>query len=72
MKKKSTYPPGWDERRVQKVLTHYEGQSEDEAMAEDEAAFADEPHTVIEVPTDLVPTIRQLIVKHRTQRQKHQ
>jgi hypothetical protein len=71
MKKKSTYPPGWDEQRVQRVLTHYEGQSEDEAVAEDEAAFADEPHTVIEVPTDLVPTIRQLIVKHRTQRQKH-
>ncbi len=71
MKKKSTYPPGWDEQRVKRVLTHYERQTEDEAAAEDEAAFADEPHTVIEVPTGLVPAIRQLIAKHRTQRQKH-
>ena len=69
MKKKTTFPPGWDEPRVQKVLAHYEGQSEAEAVAEDEAAFADEPHTVIEVPTDLVPTIRELIAKHRKQHQ---
>lgn len=69
MKKKTTFPPGWDEGRVQQVLAHYEGQSETEAVAEDEAAFADEPHTVIEVPTDLVPTIRELIAKHRKQHQ---
>ena len=31
-------PPGWDEERVQKVLKHYEEQTEDEAVAEDEAA----------------------------------
>lgn len=31
------YPPGWDEERVQYVLTHYETQSDDEAVAEDEA-----------------------------------
>jgi hypothetical protein len=71
MKKKPTYPPGWDEQRVQRVLAHYECQTEEEAAAEDEAAFADEPHTVIEVPTDLVPTIRRLIAKHRSQRPKH-
>lgn len=69
MKKKTTFPPGWDDGRVQQVLAHYEGQSEAEAVAEDEAAFADEPHTVIEVPTDLVPTIRELIAKHRKQHQ---
>jgi len=69
MRKKTAFPPGWDEVRVQRVLKHYEGQSEDEAVAEDEAAFADEPHTVIEVPIDLVPTIRKLIAKHRKQHQ---
>lgn len=71
-KSKSTFPPGWDEPRVQQVLAHYESQSGDEAVAEDEAAFADEPHTVIEVPTDLVPTIRELIAKHRKQHQPKQ
>nr|VFK25078.1 MAG: hypothetical protein BECKMB1821G_GA0114241_101128 [Candidatus Kentron sp. MB]VFK29830.1 MAG: hypothetical protein BECKMB1821I_GA0114274_101218 [Candidatus Kentron sp. MB]VFK74960.1 MAG: hypothetical protein BECKMB1821H_GA0114242_101318 [Candidatus Kentron sp. MB] len=33
------FPPGWDERRVQTVLSHYESQTEDQAVAEDEAAF---------------------------------
>jgi hypothetical protein len=32
-------PPGWDAKRVRRVLDHYEGQSEEEAAAEDEAAF---------------------------------
>ncbi len=29
-------PAGWDEERVQRVLSHYEGQTDDEAVAEDE------------------------------------
>ena len=29
------FPPGWDEQRVQRVLSHYEQQSEEEAVAED-------------------------------------
>lgn len=72
MKKKTNFPPGWDEPRVRKVLDHYERQSEDEAVAEDEATFADEPHTVIEVPSELVPTIRELIAKHRRHHQPKQ
>jgi len=32
------FPPGWDEARVKKVLSHYENQSEEETVAEDEAA----------------------------------
>lgn len=32
------FPPGWDEARVREVIEHYEHQSEDEAVAEDEAA----------------------------------
>jgi hypothetical protein len=41
-----TFPPGWDEARVQKVLAHYESQSEEEAVAEDEAAAEDPAATV--------------------------
>ena len=33
------FPPGWDEERVKTVLAHYEEQSDDEAVAEDEAAY---------------------------------
>ena len=58
------FPPGWDEERVRKVLAHYENQTEDEALAEDEAAYEAEGQTVMIVPTDLVPAIRQLIARH--------
>lgn len=58
------FPPGWDEERVRRVLAHYEEQSEDEAVAEDEAAFEEPNQTVMEVPTVLVPAIRELIAKH--------
>ena len=50
---------------MRKVLAHYEEQSEDEAMAEDEAAFEDSTQTVMEVPIDLVPAVRELIAKHQ-------
>jgi hypothetical protein len=58
-------PRGWDEERVRRVLRHYENQTEDEAVAEDEAAFEAAGQTVMIVPTDLVPAIRQLIAKGR-------
>lgn len=38
-KKQGKFPPGWDEGRIKRVLGHYESQSENEAVAEDEAAF---------------------------------
>ena len=39
--KQADFPPGWDEERVHRVLAHYENQSEEEAVAEDEAASQD-------------------------------
>jgi hypothetical protein len=65
MRKQSAFPPGWDEDRVRRVLAHYEEQTEEEAVAEDEAALEDKAQTLMEVPNDLVPTVRQLIAKHR-------
>ena len=59
------FPPGWDEERVRKVIEHYEVLTEGEAVAEDEAAFEDPTQTVMEVPNDLVPAVRELIAKHR-------
>ncbi|HUT01687.1 MAG TPA: hypothetical protein VM031_04485 [Phycisphaerae bacterium] len=57
------FPPGWDEERVRKVLAHYEGQTEEEAVAEDEAAYEDRAQTTMEVPNELVPAVRELIAK---------
>ena len=65
MTKQSAFPPGWDEDRVRRVLAHYEEQTEEEAVAEDEAALEDKAQTLMEVPNDLVPAVRQLIAKRR-------
>ena len=64
MMKKKRFPPGWDEQRVRAVLEHYEAQTEEEAVAEDEAAYDDAAQTFMEVPKELVPKVRELIAKH--------
>jgi hypothetical protein len=61
--KQSRFPKGWDEDRIKRVLDHYENQTEDEAVAEDEAAWEDTSHTFIEVPNELVPAVRELLAK---------
>ncbi len=63
--KKAKFPPGWNEARVRMVLAHYEEQTDEEAVAEDEAAFEGAKETVMEVPKELVPTVRDLIAKRR-------
>jgi hypothetical protein len=65
MSDQNKYPPGWDAARVKRVLEHYENQSDDEAVAEDEAAYEDSTHTTMEIPVDLVPAVRELLAKHR-------
>ena len=62
--KQSRLPTGWDEQRVQQVLAHYEAQTEEEAVAEDEAAFANQTETVMEIPIALVPVVRELLAKY--------
>jgi hypothetical protein len=64
MKKRNRFPPGWDEQRVRAVLEHYDVQTEEEAVAEDEAAYEDAAQTFMEVPKELVPKVRELIAKH--------
>jgi hypothetical protein len=63
--RQSVFPPGWDEERVQRVLAHYEDQSEEEALAEDEAAYEDSKQTVMVIPNELVPAVRELLAKRR-------
>ena len=61
--KQATYPAGWDEDRVRRVLEHYETQLDEQAEAEDEAAYESTTHTAMEVPVELVPAVRELIAK---------
>jgi hypothetical protein len=49
------FPPGWDEDRVRRVFAHYETQTEEEAVAEDERAFEEAGRAVIEIPIELMP-----------------
>ncbi len=60
------YPAGWDAERVQRLIDFYEGLSEDEQVAEDEAGIAAERQgqTVIAVPNELLPEIRRLLAAH--------
>ena len=50
--KQSQFPSGWDDKQVRKVIAYYEAQTEEEAVAEDEAAFEDQTQTVMEIPTE--------------------
>jgi hypothetical protein len=63
--KQGNFPEGWDEDRVNRVLEHYEKQSDEEAVAEDEAAYESTTHTAMEIPVDLVPQVRELLAKRR-------
>ena len=63
MTKQRKFPSGWDEERVRRVIAHYEYQSEEEAVAEDEAAYEDPGHTSMQIPHDLVPAVRELLAK---------
>ena len=64
--KRANFPEGWDEERVRRVLEHYEKQSDEEAVAEDEAAYESTTHTAMDIPVELVPEVRELLAKRRT------
>jgi hypothetical protein len=50
------FPNGWSEDKVRRVLAHYQEQSDEDALLEDEAGI--EPsETVMSVPHDLVPNL---------------
>ena len=56
------FPPGWDEERVKKLIAHCDSLTDEEQVAEDEAAMAEQKgQTVIAVPDTLLPAIRQML-----------
>ena len=58
------YPVGWDTERVEQLLAYYEEQTEEEAVAEDEATFRNQTLALMEIPFDLVPAVRGLLAKY--------
>ncbi len=57
------YPKGWNRQKVEGVIAHYESQTNEEAIAEDEAAYTDPSFTMMQVPNELVPRVQKLIAK---------
>jgi hypothetical protein len=53
-------PPGWTPDRIKSVIEHYDNQTEDEAVEEDEST---DEATWMQIPTALVPQIRELLMK---------
>lgn len=63
--RQTRFPRGWDEERVRRVLEHYESQTDEEAVAEDEAAFEATTHTAVEIPVELLPVVRELLATRK-------
>jgi hypothetical protein len=64
--KEQKFPPGWDEKRVQELIAHYENQTEDEEFADIEAAREAEDITLMAIPTELVPEVRALLARKQS------
>ena len=59
------FPPGWDVDRAKRLIEYYDDLSEDELVAEDEAASKEQQgRVVISVPEELLPAIRQMLAAH--------
>jgi len=64
---KQRFPAGWDEQRVKRLLAELDARTDEEWIAADEAAAADEgDQAVITVPAILLPEIRRLLASHKT------
>jgi hypothetical protein len=61
-----TFPPGWDEARVRRLIDHYEQADDDALVAEDEAAAEAEGQTLMVLPTELVPAVREMIARRNS------
>ena len=61
--KQRKFSPGWDEERIQSVISSYEQQMEDEVIAEDEAASQNEFSMLMEVFTELGPAVWEWVLE---------
>jgi len=59
------FPTDWNEQKVRRVLAHYEAQTEEDALVEDESGVQPSD-TVMNIPHELVPKVRELIAKRQS------
>ena len=57
------FPKGWDARSIKALADHYDNQSEDDAVAEHEAAYRSTLVTMMAIPVELVPKVQKLLAK---------
>ena len=50
-------------KKVEAVIRYYENQSDEDAIAEAEAAYRNTRSTMMEVPVELVPRVQKLIAR---------
>jgi hypothetical protein len=62
--------PGWDDRRVQRVIGHYEGQTDEEAATEDEMVLSCGDHLLAEGSADLARATRDFQENEETMKTK--
>jgi predicted dinucleotide-binding enzyme len=62
---KQKLPRGWTQERIRKLAHYYDNQTEEERVAELEAAWKAENVTMVAVPTELVPQVLRLIARKR-------
>jgi predicted NAD/FAD-dependent oxidoreductase len=60
------FPAGWDEQRVRRLIEELDARTEEDWLAEDEAADEEEDdQVVVKVPAALLPEIRRLLAAHK-------
>ncbi|MDB5301796.1 MAG: hypothetical protein JWO87_3459 [Phycisphaerales bacterium] len=57
------YPKGWNRKKVRDVIDYYENQTEEDAIAEAEAAYRKRKSALVEIPSKLLPQVRRLLAK---------
>jgi hypothetical protein len=57
------YPPGWNRTKVRRLIAHYEGQTDEQAIAEAEASYRRRDSAWIQVPLKLLPEVRRILAK---------
>jgi hypothetical protein len=63
IKDPNRYPKGWNRKKVQAIIGHYDAQSEEQAIKEAEASYRRRRTALVEIPVKLLPAVRRLIAK---------
>ncbi len=59
----SKLPEGWSANMIEDVASHYDEQTEEEAVAEDEAAIRNSKVAYMAVPGNLVDEVRDFLFR---------